>query len=1096
MNPKIFQALPSLLKFYRTFKVQKILEAVVIYLTFFLGIFLIVLLVVQVGRLEVLRKGILVLFVAVSIAGLYWIVRKILKISTVMELGAALRSKSPIFADLLNGLEFSLGNFRDGVSTELAAEVVASVEKNLQAEAPGKWLGLEQLRQNLKHLSLVSGVLVLSAVFPPHLFQSGLDRLIFGLDREIARYLKISPEGGKVSKGDSAAVSVEFLQSQLTPPELWVQGRSGWDQAAGQGGPTRYEFILESITEPTEFKVRWKNIESRIFRFDPVEPPRLGDFEVTLKPPAYTGESPVTFKTEPQIHAYRGTEVSISARATKDLESVEIVSEEGLRYPVTLSRGSAVHASFKVQNPFRFWFDMKDRDGIKPQNPAHYSVTVQEDAFPQVQILAPSDDLLVGQEAKINFTFEVKDDLVVTNLYLNIDQRERGSNPRLLLKKYVPAVKQKIDEAVFSLSALKTHGGEILKMRLEVMDNDTVTGPKSGFSGWITLEIRSYEKEHEAIEQDLKEFRRDMIDLLSDQTQAQSEKTPASQSKALATAEKIEKKLGKALEKMERDPLSDYSVWSEHKALREGLQNVRQGAMEQARKALEETNMAAAEMAQEEAVNQIERLSSLSEEIHKYSKMRDLMHSADRLEEKGQNLAQKLAGNPPMSEALRQELQDTMKEAMKVLAEIEKALKDLPQELPEDFVNKPAVKEMNLGEMANSMESLSESIRRGDVQSALKAAQDLLKQAKAARETLAKAAEESSDSSEDMMSKSNEKSNGEIDKIVSQQEALLSKTYPYESKRIERQLEKQKKVLEDLTVKQKKAMDVASGLIQKLSKKSRRQPHQNAMLAALSEASPKMEKVYKELSESNVLFSQKWLDEVVQALAPAVRAQESFQELNRSTYSKISPDDLAESLALGTQGGQVLALEQEILQALKNPPKQGSEGAGSEEQAGLKSLGGEQESISKETEKLTGEITKMAQRSALVKPELMDAMKKARGEMKSSQESLARGESEKAVQAQEKALSHLRSGQEMMNQMGEQMGQSKNQRGQKQSGMIQPRQKPGGSQGFRNGVVKIPGADDYLPPKEFREEILDSLKEKFPKSEENLIKDYFKRLTR
>ena len=46
------------------------------------------------------------------------------------------------------------------------------------------------------------------------------------------------------------------------------------------------------------------------------------------------------------------------------------------------------------------------------------------------------------------------------------------------------------------------------------------------------------------------------------------------------------------------------------------------------------------------------------------------------------------------------------------------------------------------------------------------------------------------------------------------------------------------------------------------------------------------------------------------------------------------------------------------------------------------------------------------------------------------------------------------------------------------------------------GAVRIPGAGDYLPPKEFREEILESLKEKYPESQGGLIKDYFKRLTR
>ncbi len=61
--------------------------------------------------------------------------------------------------------------------------------------------------------------------------------------------------------------------------------------------------------------------------------------------------------------------------------------------------------------------------------------------------------------------------------------------------------------------------------------------------------------------------------------------------------------------------------------------------------------------------------------------------------------------------------------------------------------------------------------------------------------------------------------------------------------------------------------------------------------------------------------------------------------------------------------------------------------------------------------------------------------------------------------------------------------------------MIQPRNQPGGQKGSRTGTVRIPGAEDYLPPKEFREEILESLKEKYPQSQEETIKQYFKKIT-
>ena len=185
----------------------------------------------------------------------------------------------------------------------------------------------------------------------------------------------------------------------------------------------------------------------------------------------------------------------------------------------------------------------------------------------------------------------------------------------------------------------------------------------------------------------------------------------------------------------------------------------------------------------------------------------------------------------------------------------------------------------------------------------------------------------------------------------------------------------------------------------------------------------------------------------------------------------------------------------EILEALKSPPKPSGEEFSGEDMDGMKSLGAEQGSLSSETGKLGQEISKLGSKSALVKPETLDSIKSAQEEMRKSAKSLSKGESGEAVAAQEKALSYLRKGQSSMSETGRSLGKMKEMRGQKQAGMVQRRDGKNGSSGFRRGVVKIPGAQDYLPPKEFREEILESLKEKYPKSEESLIKDYFKRLT-
>lgn len=1045
----VFERIPSLAKFHKAFRKLAFLETAMLYLTFFIGAFLLVLLAVQVSGSVIFRQVLLTLFSVGSLGGLGLLVLRVRRRTTLADLCRSLRGKSPAFRDLLSGFEFCTRGLREGVSEDMARAAISGVEENLKRERAEAWFSYTSLKSHAKRFAMALSVLGMTAVFPPYLFQSGWSRLLYGLDREIVRHMKISPEGGKVPLGAPVTVTVELLEASPSVPHLWVRSGADWQEAVGSGGPFHYRYELAAIVEPTEYKAAWRDLESRTFTLIPVDFPRLSDFSVTLKFPPYTGEKPVTIGEEPQIHAYRGTDVEIAARATKNLESAEILSREGLRYPVAVSGGRAVRATFKIHNPMEFWFELKDEEGITPAQPIHYSVTVKEDDIPRIQILAPSEDLWVGQEAVIPFTYEARDDLGVQEVYLNAESQKQGSAQRILLKRYDPAPKQKIDELSYGLSGLKPRPGEILRLRLEARDNDAVTGPKSGFSDWITIEVRSYEREHEAIEKDLASFRDDLLELLADQTDAsvakQSlEKAAIAQAKAGVFAQKIDENLGNILDKMEKDPLSDFSYWSEHKALREDLDQVRKGAMNRAQKALESKNIQAASHAQAEAASQIERLSHLSEEIQKYAKMRDLAQSADLLESKSRKLAQRLAENSRLTPELQDEVDKIMNEAFKIIQEISKAIKDLPQDLPEDFVNRPAVKDMNLGELADSLSSLSQSLERGDLQSALKIAQDMLKQAKSARDALAKAAQETSMDLDKSIAEKNSESDHRINDLVARQEEISGRTRPFESKRKEQYFQAQKKILEELAAKQGRVIKEARAL------------------PSAAPAIPKMEKVLKELENKNVIFSQKWLEEI--------------------TAMEISTG--------------IVNSEMEILSALKNPPKQEAGIFSTEDREAMKRLGEEQSQLASETGKLAGEISKMGSASAMVKPEMIESMQGASKEMDNARESLDKGESGAALPSQERALSHLRKGQGMMREMGQSLSQMKDRRGQPQAGMIQPKEAGGGTSGLRRGVVKIPGAEDYLPPKEFREEILESLKEKYPESQGDLIKDYFKRLTR
>jgi hypothetical protein len=554
---------------------------------------------------------------------------------------------------------------------------------------------------------------------------------------------------------------------------------------------------------------------------------------------------------------------------------------------------------------------------------------------------------------------------------------------------------------------------------------------------------------------------------------------------------------------MGQDPLTDFSQVAEHQLMKEGLQNLRMEAMSRAEKSLAEGNIETARQEQDAAVAELERLSSLSEEIYKRGKMQSLIYAADRLNEKGEQFTEKLeSGKRPNSKELKM-LQDLLKETMETLAQIAQQIKDLPQELPDDFVNQPAVKNMDLGEIAQSARQLSQALQKGDVRSALEAAKKMLEQVRSARQTLAKAAEASTPWTSGQLAQQLTENQNRLNQIIDRQEKLLQNTGKFESKRVQFQLDLQKRILNELAKRQKQVIQQSGELIRELQAQPSLPTSLFSVMDTLNAVIPIMQKVTVELEQKNVMFSQKWLEQIVQNLGTGSRTIASAMLTQLSTDTA-HPDLWLK--ALDEKYGSIQQEEQAILKTLRQPPTSLEENPFSTQDLGeLNQLSKEQQTLSQDTQKLRSELGSLGNKSAVVGPEILNALKGAQQEMRSAGQSLSEGKTQPAQESEQKALSLLRQGQQGLQNSEQQVGEMQSAaRAGRPSPILQMRNPPGSEQqemtggrmGVKTGVVKIPSAEDYLPPRQFREELLESLKERYPKSEEEAIKDYYKRLSR
>ncbi len=1062
------------------------------------------------------RSLLLGALVFMSLASLAFAALGVVRSSGRKPFCAALGQQSDVFKNLLNAIELSLDPPEDGISDVLKKNLIVEMDKRLSAEEPAQWIRFDwsrlQMRATLTLLSIFLG----SFFIPPRLPLIGWNRLTHGSEAELYRMLSVQPRGGKVPLGERCSIIITLLRQDTPLPKLLVKGGDGWEEREGlrQGRETR--FVLEPITLALYYKASWKNMESPVYVLEPYEPPRLSEFKVKLIYPEYTGLPALIEERDPQIYTFRGTKVVVEALATKPLKSLEMVTAQGLRLPVELIENRRVKVEFTVQNPFEFYFDLLDLEGISSLNNVRYLVGVKEDSPPQIRLLFPAQDLVAGKETRIPFTYQVEDDMGVSAVYLHAERVKDRKTQVFRLKSYSPPIAEKIDTENFSLNQLRAQAGEVIKMSLEVKDNDGVQGPKSGYSDSFLVEVQSYELEHAQIERELKEFRDSLLDTLAEQTKARAdegemkkaaaagpetlaqklEEAARAQEKVVMKTQTLSDHLSGTLQKMERDPLSDFAQVEEHRAMKESIQNIKNSLMRQAQKKLTEGNYLEAGRVQDQSVAELERLSALSEEVYKYGKMKDLVHASDRLLEKGEQLNQKLAGESRADRELLNTLEETLKEAMNIIAQIQNQMQELPQELPEEFMNQPEVKNLDMDALQKQANDLSQALKRGDVRSAVEAAKQLLKKAKSARDQLAKASGDLSLTQGEELSQSVEKKSGELEQIIDSQEKLLEETGKFDLKRRQFEFEAQKKTLKSLAEKQKKAMDLAGKLAGETT--AFRPPiyFSGALNANVVAQLPKMQQIYSELMQGNALFSQKWLPEVSDDFSKQAEIIRNFSGLNVSSGAPLEAQNVAAEAARELELVVAIAqTENEILEQLRAGLKNTGNPFTQQEQEDMQKLGSKQNELSRKTKELGDAISALTSKTALVDPQVFESIKGAKSEMQSAGGSLSQNQTGPAQESQEKALSYLRKGQESLQATKGQLQKMQSQNAKSTPlPMIMPRNSGNGQSGIKNGEVKIPRADDYLPPKEFREEILKSLQERYPKSEESVIKDYYRRL--
>jgi hypothetical protein len=563
-------------------------------------------------------------------------------------------------------------------------------------------------------------------------------------------FISVEPRGSIVSRG--TPIEIKARATGSIPDKLMLSispdGRQPIRQPMEPEGNGRFSYRMASAQISFRYQAYGDRGASSIYTIQVVDPPEVGKVRLTLTPPDYTG-LPKEIKEEGHIEALKGTVVNLEAQATKEVIEGKLILNKESEIPLQV-KGERLSGSLLVFYPGAYSIRVKDHLGFDNPNPVHYKVRLIPDHYPEAEIISPAQDLEISGDEVISILYTARDDFGMTAIRLGyqIGGVERFINLKSSLGSRF------FDPETFrwELSGLSLTPGDRVLYRIEVSDNDSISGPKLGYSRAFTLSVRDERARTAKEGEEMEELANRLLDLLADQLE-ESRDQDSLKKEMDEILKRVDQNLEQTRERPERFDLE---------ALKKNLNSLRERISGEPR---------------ERVTQEMERLALLAEEMAKKARMKDLEALAREIKNRQSRLIDQLHD---LQERLTQEgLEAAMRELKKIeelLRSVMDALGKLSPGLPDEFINSQELQGLDLPNLFKDLEELQRRLAAGDIAGALEAAQSLLQALSEMMAAMGRAGAQSRMSAFDRFPGEMNRQTGELDRILAEQKDILAET--------------------------------------------------------------------------------------------------------------------------------------------------------------------------------------------------------------------------------------------------------------------------------------------------------------------------------
>lgn len=258
----------------------------------------------------------------------------------------------------------------------------------------------------------------------------------------------------------------------------------------------RQDLIYEAYAENRGLFKPWRRISSGQDTIRIINRPEILRVVFNIAPPVYT-QLPVQRQesNNPEILLYKGSTVALEVLANKPISQGTLNFSQGPIIRLAI-RGTRALASFQVYREDEFTINLTDEQQITNRDPLRYHLRIQPDNYPSVTLLNPKGDYDLTEEMTIPLTIRISDDFGFSRMAI-VYRLLKNYAPEPAAEQEKPFPLRELDKPLQELFYLWNVGDlnlapeDAVEFRIDVYDNDVVSGPKKGTSTTIRARFPS-----------------------------------------------------------------------------------------------------------------------------------------------------------------------------------------------------------------------------------------------------------------------------------------------------------------------------------------------------------------------------------------------------------------------------------------------------------------------------------------------------------------------------------------------------------------------------------------------------------------------------